>query len=389
MTKPPELQYNATPSPNLSPSAREESLSKLLTTPLHDWHVASGAKMVPFAGWDMPVQYSGIIEEHNHTRTKASVFDICHMGEFKLKGAKVKEHLSRIVTHDLMTLGPGRCRYGFLLNEQGGILDDLIIYCLTDDEYLLVVNAARIEHDFAWLRSHLPEDVYFEDMSELMSKIDLQGPLACKVLNAVTGEDWSFLNYFTFKKAEFMNDPYIVSRTGYTGELGYELYIREEAAQTLWDALVSHPDVKPAGLGARDTLRLEAGLSLYGQDLDEGHTPAEAGCSFFLKSPADYIGKAHAFDVRESLIALEMEGRKAARHGDPVFLPSDDDIGPEVGYVTSGCFAPSLGYSVALAYVKKEHAGSESFLAGKSKKKIKAKRATLPFYKKGTARMKL
>ncbi|NJB66785.1 aminomethyltransferase [Desulfobaculum xiamenense] len=360
-------------------------MPELLTTPLHAWHVANGAKMVPFAGWDMPVQYSGIIDEHTHTRTRASVFDICHMGEFKLKGAKAKASLSRLVTHNLDTLGPGRCRYGFLLNEQGGIIDDLIVYCINDDEYMLVVNGARTAIDFAWIKAHLPEDMFFEDISELMAKIDLQGPLACEVLNSVTGSDWSFLSYFAFKKCEFLNDPFIVSRTGYTGELGYELYIREEAALRLWEALLSHPDVKPAGLGARDTLRLEAGLSLYGQDLDEKHTPAEAGCAVFLKSNADYIGKTHAFDVRESLIALTMEGRKAARHDDPIFLPS----GEEVGRVTSGCFAPSIGHAVALAYVRKEFAAHTEFLAGKGPKKITATRSQLPFYTNGTARMKL
>lgn len=360
-------------------------MSKLLTTPLHEWHVANGAKMVPFAGWDMPVQYAGIISEHTHTRTRASVFDICHMGEFKLKGAKAKEHLSRLVTHNLATLGPGRCRYGYMLNEDGGIIDDLIVYCMNDDEYLLVVNGARTMTDYAWIKSHLPADMFFEDISELTAKIDLQGPAACTVLNAVTGEDWSFLSYFSFKKAEFMNDPCIISRTGYTGELGYELYIREEAALRLWEALLTHPDVEPAGLGARDTLRLEVGLSLYGQDLDDKHTPAEAGGAFFLKSEADYIGKAHAFDVREQLIPLEMEGRKAARHDDPVFLPS----GEEVGRVTSGCYAPSLGHAVALAYVQKDAAENEEFLAGKGKKKISAKRSALPFYKEGTARLKL
>jgi len=360
-------------------------LTQLLTTPLHAWHVAYGAKMVPFAGWEMPVQYTGILEEHHHTRSKASIFDICHMGEFKLKGARAKEQLSRLVTHNLETLGPGRCRYGFLLNEEGGILDDLIVYCITDDEYMLVVNSARISSDFAWIKAHLSDDVFFDDMSELMAKIDIQGPLACSALNTVTGLDWSFLRFFAFKKAEFQNDTFLVSRTGYTGELGYELYIREEAAERLWEALLDHPDVLPAGLGARDTLRLESGLSLYGQDLDEEHTPAESGCGFFLKSNAEYIGKDKAHTVRELLIPLVMEGRRAARHNDPVFLPS----GEEVGRVTSGSFAPSLGYAIALAYVKKEYADQVDFLAGKGKKKIQARKTELPFYRDGTARTAL
>lgn len=360
-------------------------MSDLLKTPLHAWHVEHGAKMVPFAGWDMPVQYTGILDEHHHTRTGASVFDICHMGEFKLMGPKAKHALASVVTHNLDTLGPGRCRYGFLLNEQGGVQDDLIVYCLADDEYMLVVNGACADNDFAWIKSHLPEDMFFENISEMTAKIDLQGPDSCKVLNRLMGEDWSFLSYFACKKDEFDGDPMLISRTGYTGELGYELYLRQDKAIKLWEKLISISGVKPAGLGARDTLRLEMGMALYGQDLDTEHTPAEAGMGFFLKSTADYIGKAHAMDVRETLIPLALEGRRAARHDDPVFTPE----GEEVGRVTSGSFAPSLGHAVALAYVRPDVAGNESFLLGKSKKKIAAAKAQLPFYKDGTARLKL
>ena len=357
----------------------------ILKTPLHAWHVENGARMVPFAGWDMPVQYAGILEEHKHTRTQASIFDICHMGEFMLIGAQARNCLSTIVTHNLDSLGPGRCRYGFLLNEQGGILDDLIVYCLADDKYMLVVNGARVQSDFQWIKAHLPEEMYFEDVSEMTAKIDLQGPESCKVLNRFMGEDWSFLTYFSFRPAEFDDETLIISRTGYTGELGYELYIREEKAQAVWEKLLQNPIVKPAGLGARDTLRLEMGMALYGQDLDENHTPTEAGMGFFLKSSAEYVGKAHAGDVRECLIPLALEGRRAARHDDPVFLPS----GEEVGRVTSGSFAPSLGHSVALAYVSPEAAEAESFLLGKGKKKIAGVKSALPFYKDGTARVKL
>lgn len=360
-------------------------MSDILKTPLHAWHLANGARMVPFAGWDMPVQYSGILEEHHHTRTQASLFDICHMGEFMLIGAKARDALAAIVTHNLDTLGPGRCRYGFLLNERGGIIDDLIVYCMADDKYMLVVNGARTATDFEWIKSHLPEDMYFEDISEMTAKIDLQGPEACKVLNRFMGEDWSFLTYFSFRQAEYEDETLIISRTGYTGELGYELYLREEKALPLWEKLLSNPAVKPAGLGARDTLRLEMGMALYGQDLDENHTPAEAGMGFFLKSQADYVGKDRAMDVRESLLPMALEGRRAARHDDPVFLPS----GEKVGRVTSGSFAPSLGHSVALAYVRADVADNEEFLLGEGKKPLAARKAGLPFYREGTARIKL
>lgn len=359
-------------------------MSDLITTPLYDRHQALGAKMVDFAGFAMPVQYEGIIAEHKHTREHAAVFDISHMGEFKIKGAKAASQLSRVVTQDLESLAPGRCRYGYLLNPRGGIIDDLIVYCLADDEYFLVVNAARRERDFEWIKEHIDADLFFEDISELTAKIDLQGPESLAVLEGVLGCSWSYLKYFSFKMTEYEGDPLIVSRTGYTGELGYELYTRNERASWLWDALMEDPRVKPAGLGARDTLRLEIGLPLYGHDLDEEHTPAECGGSFFLKSKADYQGKDKAGQVRERLIALALTGRRSARMDDVVLAD-----GREAGRVTSGSFAPSLGHAVALAYVDKDVAKLENFIIRAGKNELQAKRVALPFYKHGTARIKL
>lgn len=359
-------------------------MSGLKTTPLTDWHKAKGAKMAPFAGYEMPIQYEGIIAEHHHTRAQASAFDICHMGEFRLKGARARAALSGLVTQDLEALGPGRCRYGFLLSEAGGVLDDLIIYCLSDEEYMLVVNGSRAEHDFAWIADRLPDGLFFQDITEMTAKIDLQGPASRDVLQQAFGRDFSFLNYFSLAKCEFEDDPCIVSRTGYTGELGYEFYLREERAQNLWDLLLAQPQVKPAGLGARDTLRLEMGYPLYGQDLDAEHTPAEAGMEAFLKSPADYVGKAGALTVRTRLIPLSVAGRRSARSHDPVLLPS----GQPVGMVTSGSFAPSLGHSVALAYVDQDAAREKEFIIRAARADLEANRTELPFYKDGTARMK-
>lgn len=359
-------------------------MAELKTTPLNDVHIHLGAKMVDFAGFSMPVQYAGILKEHEHTRTKASVFDICHMGEFRLKGPGAREELSRIVTHNLEKLGPGRCSYGFLLNDDGGILDDLIVYCLAYDEYMLVVNAACIAKDYTRIFDMLPEDYFFEDISDLTAKIDLQGPLSCKALNRVMGREFNDLTYFGFVKDEFEGDPIIVSRTGYTGELGYELYVRNERAESLWNQLLEDSEVKPAGLGARDTLRLEVGLPLYGSDMDESRTPAEVGYGMLLKSKADYAGKDGAQRVTERLIPLVIEGRRSAAHDDPVLLPS----GETVGRVTSASFAPSLGHAVALAYVAAEHAEAEAFQIQGKRALLDASRAELPFYKKGTARMK-
>ncbi len=362
---------------------RRRVLSELHKTPLHAWHKTHGAKMVPFAGWEMPVQYTGIIEEHLHTRTRATVFDICHMGQFKLVGSKARECLSKIVTHDLTAIGPGRCRYGFILNHEGGILDDLLVYCLADDVYMLVINAARIPIIYDWIEEHITSDIFFEDISEITAKIDLQGPEAPQVLNELMQESWNFLPYFSARQTEFVGDPLLVSRTGYTGELGYEFYLRTERAQELWERLLQNPVVKPGGLGARDTLRLEMGLALYGQDIDEQHTPTEAGMGFFLKSKADYIGKAAGKNVRECLIPLALPGKRAARHNDPVCLLD----GQKVGVVTSGSIAPSLGHAIALAYVQPEFKENEDFVLGKAA--LPARRVSLPFYKKGTARTKL
>lgn len=359
-------------------------MSDLQQTPLTLWHKAQGAKMAPFAGWEMPIQYKGIIAEHNHTRELASLFDICHMGEFLLKGAGAQKALSKIVTHNLATLGPGKCRYGFLLNEQGTILDDLIVYCFADDSYMLVVNAACIENDFAWIQSHLPDSLEFTNVSDETAKIDLQGPKALDVLETALKRPFRSLKYFNTMKVSFDGAELLVSRTGYTGELGYELYLPVEKAPALWELCLAHKDAEPAGLGARDTLRLEAGLPLYGQDLDTEHTPTEAGFGWLLTSEAEYVGKGADRKVDTLLTALCIEGRRSARHGDAVTLLS----GEEVGIVTSGSFCPSVGHALALAYITREHAEGTSFLVKGARTSLEATRAELPFYTEGTARMK-
>lgn len=360
-------------------------MSRTLHTPLTAWHKAAGAKMAPFAGWEMPIQYTGIIAEHTHCREQASIYDICHMGEFALVGAGSKDALSKIVTHNLEKLAPGKCGYGFLLNKEGGILDDLIVYCLEEDEYMLVVNAACIKSDFNWIKERLPEYVTLEDMSDQTAKIDLQGPKSYDVLEKIFDSSLRDLKYFNFRTIEFNGQPIIISRTGYTGELGYEFYLPSENAKALWEALVAQEEVEPAGLGARDTLRLEVGLPLYGQDLDTAHSPTAAGMGWMLRSEADYIGKGKDREGTELLIALSIPGRRSARHDDVVTL----EDGTEVGIVTSGSFCPSVGHSVALAYVKIEAADNEKFLVKGARTSLEATKAELPFYKDGTARMKL
>ena len=356
-----------------------------LRTPLTSWHEGQGAKMAPFAGWLMPIQYEGILAEHLHTRKHAGIFDICHMGEFRIEGPGATEALSRAVSHNLETLAPGKCRYGFLLTDKGGVLDDGIIYRFGPDSFMAVVNAACAPGDLATLRARLPESIKITDISAETGKVDLQGPGSLDVLEKVMGENFHDLGYFSFRESTWQGVPVLVSRTGYTGELGYELYLPSEKTEAFWKALLADERVKPVGLGARDTLRLEAGLPLYGHDLDEEHTPAEAGMARMMTSQADYVGKEGAQAVREVLVPLQIEGRRAARHGDVLALPG----GEAVGRITSGSFAPSLGYVIAFAWVDAAHADKEDFVVRASRTELPAKKVEIPFYKEGTARKKL
>lgn len=356
-----------------------------LRTPLTSWHEAQGAKMAPFAGWLMPIQYEGILAEHLHTRKHAGIFDICHMGEFRIEGPGATEALSRAVSHNLEALAPGKCRYGFLLTEKGGVLDDGIIYRFGPDSFMAVVNAACAPGDLATLRARLPESIRITDISAETGKVDLQGPDSLDVLEKIMGENFHDLGYFSFRESKWQGVPVLVSRTGYTGELGYELYLPTDKTEAFWKALLADERVKPVGLGARDTLRLEAGLPLYGHDLDEEHTPAEAGMARMMTSQADYVGREGAQTVREVLVPLQIEGRRAARHGDVLALPG----GEAVGRITSGSFAPSLGYVIAFAWVAAAHADKEDFVVRASRTELPAKKVEIPFYKEGTARKKL
>jgi aminomethyltransferase len=341
--------------------------------------------MAPFAGWDMPIHYEGIVAEHMHVRNAAAVFDICHMGEFLIRGPGARQQLEQAVSHRLDNLEPGKCRYGFLLNPQGGILDDLIVYCLEADGYMLVVNAACASGDFATLSKRLSASVVIEDVSGKTGKIDLQGPLSLEVLETLLNEDFHELGYFSFRVTSFAGERLLISRTGYTGELGYELYLPWTKTPALWERLIADKRVKAAGLGSRDTLRLEAGLPLYGHELDADHTPAEAGMEKMLTNPANYVGKEGALRVRQRLIPLSIAGRRSARAGDPVVLPD----GRQAGHVTSGSFAPSLGSSIALAWIDNAHADTDSFIVRAAKTELPAQKTALPFYKEGTARKKL
>ena len=358
-----------------------------LITPINSWHHEQKAKMAPFAGWDMPIQYEGIVVEHNHTRAFASIFDICHMGQFIIKGVGTKDLLSKAVSHNLETLAVGKCRYGFLLTEQGTVIDDLIIYRMEDEHFFLVVNAACSARDLQVLTARVGAE-FIEDISAISGKIDLQGPKSLEVLERVFAHDLHDLKYFSFCTIDYKDAKIIVSRTGYTGELGYELYCPINFSLPLWEELIADEVVKPAGLGARDTLRLECGLSLYGHELDYEHTLAESGLTGMLTSEADYVGKEATLElVNEVLVALKLEGRRAVRNGDSVVLASGSD--EVIGTVTSGSFTPSLGYAIAFAFVKKEFKDQSEFVLKTGRNELIAQKVDLPFFKEGTARNKL
>jgi len=311
--------------------------------------------MVPFSGWIMPVQYTGIIEEHLHTRSKAGLFDICHMGEFFIRGSSAEKEVDRLVTCRIQGLADGKCRYGFLLRDDGGILDDLIVFKISRTEYMLVVNSGTMEKDKKWIQEHIAPGVEFSDGSSNTAKLDLQGPLSPDVLGILfKGFEPRTLGRFSFTRVEWDGVMVVVGATGYTGEKGYELFLPVQSAEKLWDALLSYGEVKPIGLGARDSLRLEMGYSLYGHDIDEEHTPLEAGLARFVDMQKDFIGRERLMDQERQgfdrvLTGFVCEGRRSARDG---FLAVSDDR--EIGRVTSGVFSPCLKRGVGLCYIDKK-----------------------------------
>jgi len=282
--------------------------AKILETPLTEEHKTLGARMAPFGGWMMPIQYTGIIEEHFWTRKQAGLFDICHMGEFIIEGKAASQDLEKILTANISTLNTNQCRYSFMLNENGGIIDDLIVYKLSDEKFMLVVNSATADGEADWLKNNLSAETDFEIISDVTSKIDLQGPLSREVLQNLTPADLSKLKYFRFIETTIDDVNAIISRTGYTGELGYEIYIPVQSSEQIWDKLLENKSVKPAGLGARDTLRLEAGLPLYGHELSLEFNPANTCFMFAVNLDKDFIGKDTVLKTKESCTKKKLAG---------------------------------------------------------------------------------
>lgn len=323
---------------------------------LHDKHVALGAKMVDFAGWHMPVQYSSIIEEHKTVRENVGLFDVSHMGELFVYGEDALPYLNKLVPQDINKLVDKKAVYCQLTNKQGGIIDDLIIYKIEDNKYLIIVNASRIDEDLNWMiRNKLGFNVEVVNDSHNYSLLAIQGPRAVELMNKMGVTDLP--KFFSIKRGELFNINLWISRTGYTGEDGVEIMVRNEFSEMLWDKILEFGKefgIKPIGLGARDTLRLEAALHLYGNDLDEDTTPVEAGLSWSIPKDKeeDYNGKTTILEQlktggRKKLVGLKMIDRGIARHGYEVYYNDE-----KIGEVTSGGISPVRGDNIALAYVK-------------------------------------
>jgi aminomethyltransferase len=357
-------------------------------TALTEKHIALGAKLVPFAGYNMPVQYEGVNAEHETVRNGVGVFDVSHMGEFLLTGPDALDLIQRVTTNDASTLTIGRAQYSCLPNGKGGIVDDLIIYRMKEEQYLLVVNASNIEKDWNWISSHNTKNVEMRNLSDDYSLLAIQGPKAIEAMQALTSVDLSAIKYYHFEVGLFAGiEHVIISATGYTGSGGFEIYCKNSEAEQLWDKVFEAGaayGIKPIGLAARDTLRLEMGFCLYGNDIDDTTSPIEAGLGWITKFTKDFtdsdrLKKQKEEGVSRKLIAFEMIDRGIPRHDYPI----QDANGMVIGKVTSGTMSPSMKVAIGLGYVTTEFSqpDSEIFINIRDKG-LKAKVVKLPFYKK-------
>jgi len=356
-------------------------------TALTKVHEELGAKMVPFAGYSMPVQYKGLKHEHEVVRTAVGVFDVSHMGEFFLRGPKAEELLQKISSNDASKLVVGKAQYSCMPNDEGGIVDDLIIYKTKEDEFLLVVNASNIEKDWNWIKKHNDVGAEMENASDEWSLLAIQGPRAAKAMQSLTKTDLENIKFYTFEVGDFAGCPdVIISATGYTGSGGFEIYVPNESAERVWHAVLEAGKdfgIEPIGLGARDTLRLEMGYCLYGNDIDDTTSPLEAGLGWITKFTKDFINsdalaKQKEEGIKNKLVPFELIDKGIPRKDYPIFDANEN----EIGRVTSGTMSPSLDKAIGLGYVPVEfkEEGTEIFI-GVRNKMLKAKVSKLPFYK--------
>lgn len=365
-------------------------MADLKRTPLFDVYKEHGAKTIDFGGWDLPVQFSSIKKEHEVVRTKAGLFDVSHMGEITVKGTGSLDYLQKMMTNDMSKLENGAAIYTAMCYENGGTVDDLLVYKIEDHDYLLVVNASNIKKDYKWLQDHLEGDVQLENISDQIGQLALQGPLAETVLaKLVLGIDLSDIGPFRFQNNVVMSGKKtLISRTGYTGEDGFEIYCAAKDTVDLWKAILEagkEDGVVPCGLGARDTLRFEANLALYGQELTAEISPLEAKVGFAVKldKAADFIGKAALKEQKENglsrkIMGIEMIDRGIPRHGYPVFVGEE-----HIGFVTTGTQSPTLQKNVGLALINAEHAAIDNEVQVEIRgKRLKAQVVKTPFYKR-------
>ena len=354
---------------------------------LNDVHEALGAKMVPFAGYNMPVRYSSDIEEHKTVREAVGIFDVSHMGEFMVKGPNALDLIQRVTSNDASKLVPGKIQYSCLPNEEGGIVDDLIVYRMDQERYMLVVNASNIEKDWAWISSHNQMGAELENASDQYSLLAIQGPKAAQAMQSLTEVNLSEIPFYHFETGTFAGVPdVIISATGYTGSGGFEVYFKNEDAVHIWNKVFEAGadfGIKPIGLAARDTLRLEMGYCLYGNDIDDSTSPFEAGLGWITKFTKDFVNSEALKAQKEAgpsrkLIGFELVDRGVPRQDYEIV----DKEGNVIGRVTSGTMAPSLGKGIGLGYVETRFAAPDSEIFVRIRKNdVAAKVVKTPFYK--------
>ncbi len=366
--------------------------NKAIGTPLLEAHEELGGRIVEFAGFLMPIQYSGVMDEHRAVRAAAGLFDVSHMGQVELRGPGAIAAADRLVTNDVAALADGQALYTPICYEDGGIVDDCLVYRLAKDHALVVVNASNVAKDYQWFVEQTGDRCEVENTSDRWALIAIQGPRACEIVSQVAGEDVTRIPPFSYGRIDLGGVTCNASRTGYTGEDGFEIGCAAGDASTLWGALMEAGQphgIKPCGLGARDTLRLEAKLPLYGNDIDATTTPLEAGLKWTVKLKAgDFIGRdalvaQRKAKIQRKLVCLEMRSRGIARQGHKLHLPDGDALGEEVGFVTSGTKSPTLGRAIALGYVPRTHfkAGARLLVEVRGKA-VEAEVVKGPFYKR-------
>ncbi|AEX84599.1 glycine cleavage system T protein [Marinitoga piezophila KA3] len=361
-------------------------MENLKRTPLYDEHVRLGAKMVPFGGWEMPVWYSSLKEEHNAVRNNVGIFDVSHMGEIDIKGKDAVKFVNYLITNNVEKIKPEEIVYSPMLNENGGVIDDLLAYKYSDEHILLVVNASNIEKDYNWIAEKAKDfEVEVKNISDNIAQIAVQGPKAEEMLQEISGVDLKNISYYNFTEGRINGIECLISRTGYTGEDGFEIYLDKEAAVPMWRKLLEllpKYDGKPAGLGARDTLRLEATYLLYGNDMNDEITALEAGLKWAVDFEKDFIGKEGLLKekevgIRRRLKGIEMLEKGIPRHGYKVFVGDE-----EVGFITSGTVSPTLNKPIALAMLNKPYYKKDTEIEVEIRnKRVKAKVIKIPFYR--------